>query len=77
MLFLLINLVFTVVGGEMDKMLEVDMYGSRPGESLVVPASNDYYKYVEMSEGVESSSASPGSSIDTTARQGRIRPGDP
>ena len=85
MLFLLISLVFTVVGGEMDKMLEVDMYGSRPGESLVVPASNDYYKYVEMSEGWESTTPpqSPqsgqsagttgGSSAETTARQGRTQ----
>ena len=80
-LFLLCSLVLGLVGGERDRMLEVDMYGSRPGESLVVPASNDYYKYVEMSDGGESSSpqsaqspqptAGPGG--DSSARQGRTQ----
>ena len=79
MLFLLCSLVLAVVlavvGGEMDQMLEVDMYGSRPGESLVVPASNDYYKYVEMSDGVESSTAQsgPGSGTTSPARQMRTQ----
>ena len=82
MLGLLLSLVLAVVGWELDKMLEVDMYGSRPGESLVVPASNDYYKYVEMSEGWESTTppqspqsggTTAGSSGETTARQGRTQ----
>ena len=73
MMFLLVSLVLAVVGGEMDKMLEVDMYGSRPGESLVVPASNDYYKYVEMSDGVETSSPPPSPGTSTEARQGRTQ----
>ena len=85
MLGLLLSLVLAVVGGELDKMLEVDMYGSRPGESLVVPASNDYYKYVEMSEGWESTTppqspqsgesggTTAGSTAETTARQGRTQ----
>merc|ERR1712184_191264 len=39
------------VGGEFDRVLEVEMYGSRPGnvDSLVVP-SRDYYKYEELSD---------------------------
>ena len=54
---LLMMIMFVGVGGEFERVLEVDMYGSRPGsgsgsvDSLVVP-SRDYYKYEELSDTV-------------------------
>ena len=39
------------VDGEFDRVLEVEMYGSRPVDSLVVPSRQDYYKYEELSDG--------------------------
>ena len=57
LLSLLSGLVVAAVGGKYDKMLEVDMYGSRPGpsESLVVHSKDGYYKYSELGDGVEAS----------------------
>ena len=61
-LSLLSGLVLAAVGGEFDRMLEVDMYGSRPeagSESLVVHSKDGYYKYSELGEDMELSTVAP------------------
>ena len=46
--------IMTRVDGEFERVLDVDMYGSRPGnvDSLVIPSREGYYKYEELSEPV-------------------------
>ena len=61
-------LTMTRVDGEFERAVEVDMYGSRPGnvDSLVIPSREGYYKYEELSEPVTISTGTTDTSDTST-----------